>query len=35
MNRKEVDKADPFEEAEDLDLLDHDELFDGLESTKD
>ena len=35
MNRKEVDKKESFEEAEDLDLLDHDEIFEGLESTKD
>ncbi len=30
MNPKEVDKEDPFEEDE----LDHDEIFEGLESTK-
>lgn len=34
MDKKEVDEKDSFEEVEDLDLLDHNELFEGLESTK-
>ena len=32
MNQKEVEKKDPFEEVEEV--FDHDELFEGLESTK-
>ena len=30
---KEVDKGDTFEEVEDL--FDHDDIFEGLESSKD